>query len=150
MVVLMATGGRHAAQCETARDRRIVNSLAYARPAPRVLAEAGARRALPGRLSGLSYALDLTEGQPRPLRPRCWIGSHVGRELGLNPPSAGPLLNHGQGLGSEQCARICEVYEDDDRALKQGTRRSAPARRDVAFVVAKTAHSRRSVGGWRR
>lgn len=71
-----------------------------------------------------SYALDLTEGQPAGHCIRsCWIGSNIGRALGL--PSAEftdlyyALLLKDLGCSSN-AARICELYEADDRAFKRG------------------------------
>lgn len=75
-------------------------------------------------VGAFSYALDLTEGQPAGHCVRaCWIGSHVGRELGLGAPELGDLYYSLllKDLGcSSNAARICELYEADDRAFKQG------------------------------
>ena len=71
-----------------------------------------------------SYALDLTEGQPAGHCVRsCWIGSSIGRALGLAPAEFADLYYALllKDLGcSSNAARICELYGADDRAFKQG------------------------------
>ena len=75
-------------------------------------------------LGAFSYALDLTEGQPAGHSVRsCWIGSRIGKAIGLSE-----LDRHNlyyaillKDLGcSSNAARICELYQADDRAFKQG------------------------------
>lgn len=71
-----------------------------------------------------SYALDLTEGQPAGHSIRsCWIGTHVGQALGLSRAELTDLhytlLLKDLGCSSN-AARICELYDADDRAFKQG------------------------------
>lgn len=71
-----------------------------------------------------SYALDLTEGQPAGHSVRsCWIGTHVGREIGLCDAELADLqyalLLKDLGCSSN-AARICELYGADDRAFKRG------------------------------
>ena len=71
-----------------------------------------------------SYALDLTEGQPAGHCIRsCWIGSNVGRALGLTSVELTDLYYALllKDLGcSSNAARICELYGADDRAFKRG------------------------------
>ncbi len=74
-------------------------------------------------LSALSYALDMVEGQPAGHCVRCcWIGIHIGRELGL--PEAEiwelyyTLLMKDVGCSSN-AARICQLYMTDDIAFKR-------------------------------
>ena len=78
-------------------------------------------------LSALSYALDMTEGQPpgHCLRS-CWIGVHVGRALGLPAPAIADLY-YGillKDLGcSSNAARIAQLYGTDDLAFKRESKR---------------------------
>lgn len=74
-------------------------------------------------LSALSYALDMVEGQPAGHCVRCcWIGIHIGREIGL--PEAEiwelyyTLLVKDVGCSSN-AARICQLYMTDDIAFKR-------------------------------
>ena len=75
-------------------------------------------------LGSFSYALDLTEGQPAGHSVRsCWIGSRIGTELGLSERDRHHLYYAIllKDLGcSSNAARICELYQADDRAFKQG------------------------------
>ena len=73
-------------------------------------------------LGALSYALDLTEGQPAGHCIRCcYIGMEIGRELQLSPEQARglyyTLLLKDLGCSSN-AARICELYLNDDIAIK--------------------------------
>lgn len=73
-------------------------------------------------LGSLSYALDMTEGQPAGHCLRCcWIGVHIGREIGLDEPAIWglyyTLLMKDLGCSSN-AARICELYLTDDRQFK--------------------------------
>jgi putative nucleotidyltransferase with HDIG domain len=74
-------------------------------------------------LGALSHALDLTEGQPAGHCVRsCWIGVHVGRELGLSDMALWELYYTLllKDLGcSSNAARICQLYLTDDRAFKR-------------------------------
>ena len=97
-------------------------------------------------VGAFSYALDLTEGQPPGHCVRsCWIGSHVGRELGLDAAERSDLYYAIllKDLGcSSNAARICELYEADDRAFKQGFKTVGTSlAATLRFVVAKTAPS---------
>jgi len=74
-------------------------------------------------IAALSYALDITEGQPPGHCVRCcWIGMHIGRRIGL--PEAQlwelyyTLLLKDLGCSSN-AARICELYLTDDLDFKR-------------------------------
>jgi HD-GYP domain-containing protein (c-di-GMP phosphodiesterase class II) len=74
-------------------------------------------------IGALSYALDITEGQPAGHCVRCcFIGMRLGRELGLSEESLGELyytlLLKDVGCSSN-AARICELYMTDDIAFKR-------------------------------
>lgn len=74
-------------------------------------------------MGALSYALDITEGQPAGHCVRCcWIGMRIGRELGLPEEALGELyytlLLKDVGCSSN-AARICELYMTDDIAFKR-------------------------------
>src|SRR5688572_25048109 len=95
-------------------------------------------------VGAFSYALDITEGQPAGHCVRaCWIGTNLGRALGL--PSSDlhnlyyTLLLKDLGCSSN-AARICELYEADDRAFKQGFKTVGTSlAATLHFVFAKTA-----------
>jgi HD-GYP domain-containing protein (c-di-GMP phosphodiesterase class II) len=74
-------------------------------------------------LGALSHALDLTEGQPAGHCVRsCWIGVHVGRELGLADTALWELYYTLllKDLGcSSNAARICQLYLTDDLSFKR-------------------------------
>ncbi|HAT8180691.1 TPA: HD domain-containing protein [Legionella pneumophila] len=73
-------------------------------------------------ISAMSYALDLTEGQPpgHSLRS-CWIGMHIGQYLNLSEQQQHDLyytlLLKDAGCSSN-AARLCELYGSDDRVVK--------------------------------
>lgn len=73
-------------------------------------------------IGSLSRALDITEGQPPGHCVRsCWIGMHIGRELGLSKRALWELYYTLllKDLGcSSNAARICELYLTDDRSFK--------------------------------
>ena len=73
-------------------------------------------------IGALSHALDMTEGQPPGHCVRCcWIGTHIGREIGLDQASLRALYYTLllKDLGcSSNAARICELYLADDRRFK--------------------------------
>jgi len=74
-------------------------------------------------LSALSYALDMVEGQPPGHCVRCcWIGIHIGREIGLRESEIWELyytlLMKDVGCSSN-AARICQLYMVDDIAFKR-------------------------------
>ncbi len=74
-------------------------------------------------IGALSHALDLTEGQPKGHCMRvCWIGMHIGMEIGLGVPALRELYYTLllKDLGcSSNAARICELYLTDDLAFKR-------------------------------
>ncbi len=74
-------------------------------------------------VSALSYALDLTEGQPAGHGVRCcWIGMSIGRELGMTDAQLSDLyymlLLKDVGCSSN-AARICQLYLGDDLSIKR-------------------------------
>lgn len=94
-------------------------------------------------LGALSHALDLTEGQPQGHCVRCcWIGSHIGAELGLTGQAASDLFFTMllKDLGcSSNAARICQLYLTDDITFKRDFKTiddSLPAA--LKFVFNKT------------
>ncbi|QDL53847.1 HD-GYP domain-containing protein [Rhodoferax aquaticus] len=74
-------------------------------------------------ISALSHALDITEGQPQGHCVRCcWIGMHIGKELGLSELQLWELYYTLllKDLGcSSNAARICELYLTDDLNFKR-------------------------------
>src|SRR6478735_402810 len=78
-------------------------------------------------MGALSHALDLTEGQPRGHCIRvCWIGTHIGRKIGLGVPALRELYYTLllKDLGcSSNAARICELYLTDDLKFKRDFKR---------------------------
>ena len=73
-------------------------------------------------LASLSYALDMTEGQPPGHCIRaCWIGTHIGQAIGLEGQALSDLYYTLllKDLGcSSNAARIAELYLTDDRRFK--------------------------------
>lgn len=78
-------------------------------------------------IGALSHALDMTEGQPPGHCVRCcWIGIHIGRQIGLDDASLWELYYTLllKDLGcSSNAARICELYLADDRQFKHDFKR---------------------------
>ncbi len=73
-------------------------------------------------VGALSFALDITEGQPVGHSLRCcWIGMHVGSKLGLSAAELSDLyytlLLKDIGCSSN-AARICQLYLADDLSFK--------------------------------
>ncbi len=94
-------------------------------------------------LSALSYALDLTEGQPPGHCVRaCWIGLHIGREIGLDGASLSDLYYTLllKDLGcSSNAARICELYLTDDLTFKRDFKEVGSSLPEVLrFVISHT------------
>ncbi|MBI3494224.1 MAG: HD domain-containing protein [Acidobacteria bacterium] len=92
-------------------------------------------------LSGLSYALDLTEGHPRGHASRsCLIGMRVGRALGLSADDQSnlfyALLLKDAGCSSNS-ARVFQLFGGDDQAAKHGvwTRDWRKVRDQIAYVL---------------
>ncbi|HEX2625214.1 MAG TPA: HD domain-containing phosphohydrolase [Sphingomicrobium sp.] len=101
-------------------------------------------------LGAFSYALDLTEGQPAGHSVRCcWIGSRIGRAIGLCELDRHQLYYTIllKDLGcSSNAARICELYQADDRAFKQGYKTVGTSlAATLHFIFSRTA-SRASWG----
>jgi HD-GYP domain-containing protein (c-di-GMP phosphodiesterase class II) len=75
-------------------------------------------------IASLSYALDITEGQPPGHCVRaCWIGMHIGRQAGMPDEQLWELYYTLllKDLGcSSNAARICELYLTDDLDFKRG------------------------------
>ncbi len=73
-------------------------------------------------INALSYALDLTEGQPPGHSLRCcWIGMHFGHYLNFSQQQLHDLyytLILKDAGCSSNAARLCELYGCDDRELK--------------------------------
>ncbi len=74
-------------------------------------------------IAALSHALDLTEGQPAGHCLRaCWIGTHIGRTLGLGPAALSDLfytlLLKDTGCSSN-AARLWELYGGDELITKR-------------------------------
>lgn len=110
-----------------------------------------AHLALAELIGSLSYALDLTEGQPEGHCLRsCWIGMHVGQVLGLDREAAWSLYYTLllKDLGcSSNAARICELYLADDRDFKRDFKTIGTGSLDIlAFITAKTGPH----AGWRQ
>lgn len=94
-------------------------------------------------LGALSYALDLVEGQPAGHCVRCcWIGIHIGREIGLTEHEIRELYYTllMKDLGcSSNAARICQLYLTDDISFKRDAKEidgSLP--QALRFVLAHT------------
>lgn len=101
-------------------------------------------------LGALSYALDLTEGQPVGHCVRAtWIGMQVGRRMGLNQDQLWELYYTIllKDLGcSSNAARICELYLSDDIAFKRDVKTMGSSLPKVlGFILSHTG--RRSALG---
>jgi len=101
-------------------------------------------------ISALSYALDLTEGQPPGHCIRCcWIGFHIGVEYGLSQDELWELyytlLLKDAGCSSN-AARLCELYGSDDRIAKRDikTINTDNITKLVKYVVSHHRHAPRS------
>ena len=86
------------------------------------VASANNRMRLSEVIGALSYALDLTEGQPAGHSLRCtWIGMHVGQALALTADQLSDLyytlLLKDAGCSSN-AARLWELYGGDERLVK--------------------------------
>ncbi len=95
-------------------------------------------------VGAFSYALDLTEGQPAGHCVRaCWIGSQIGRAIGLSPQDRDDLYYTLllKDLGcSSNAARICELYQADDLAFKQGYKTVGTGlAATIHFIASRTA-----------
>lgn len=111
---------------------------------PIITGRRSATIALAELVGAFSYALDLTEGQPAGHCVRaCWIGSHIGRALGLSPQDRDDLYYALllKDLGcSSNAARICELYQADDLAFKQGYKTVGTGlAATIHFIASRTA-----------
>ena len=96
-------------------------------------------------VGAFSYALDITEGQPAGHGVRvCWIGSQIGRAIGLSAQDRDDLYYTLllKDLGcSSNAARICELYQADDRAFKAGYKTVGTSlAATIHFIAARTAN----------
>ncbi|GAB2888211.1 HD domain-containing protein [Uliginosibacterium flavum] len=94
-------------------------------------------------MAALSHALDITEGQPRGHCVRCcWIGMHIGRELGFNEAQLWSLYYTLllKDLGcSSNAARICALYLTDDLSFKRDFKHAGTSTAQViGFVLRHT------------
>lgn len=94
-------------------------------------------------MGALSHALDITEGQPEGHCIRCcWIGMHLGREIGLTEQQLWELYYTLllKDLGcSSNAARICELYLTDDLQFKRDFKRVGDSLPQVVrFVLQHT------------
>lgn len=113
------------------------------RATPIITADARPLLPLAEVLGAFSYALDITEGQPEGHCVRaCWIGSHVGRRLGLSEAELWDLYYTLllKDLGcSSNAARICELYLADDLSFKRDYKLVGSGISDaLGFVFANT------------
>ena len=111
-----------------------------------VQSQAAATVTLAELVGAFSFALDITDGQPAGHSLRsCWIGTHIGIALGLSPEQREDLYYTVllKDLGcSSNSARICELYQDDDRAFKQGFKTVGTGlAATVHFIASRTARS---------
>lgn len=94
-------------------------------------------------IAALSYALDITEGQPEGHCVRCgWIGMHIGRSIGLPDQQLWELYYTLllKDLGcSSNAARICELYLNDDLQFKRDFKQTGDSLGQVVrFVLQHT------------
>ena len=95
----------------------------------------------------LSYALDLTEGQPKGHCLRsCWIGMHIGAFCGLSKQQLHDLfytlILKDSGCSSN-AARMCLLWGSDDRVVKRNVKTvDLQSKRHMAkFVLSHTGLS---------
>jgi HD-GYP domain-containing protein (c-di-GMP phosphodiesterase class II) len=104
------------------------SSAALADARPPALTEEAIR--LSEILSALGHAVDLTEGRPEGHGVRCcWIGTAIGREVGLAEPQLWELyyalLLKDVGCSSN-AARITGLFKTDDLAFKRAAKTMPP------------------------
>lgn len=99
-------------------------------------------------IGALSYALDLTEGQPAGHSIRCcWIGMHLGKSLGLSSEMLWnlyyTLLLKDAGCSSN-AARLYELYGSDERQTKKDFKliNNDSSKQVMQFVLQHTAVGR--------
>ncbi|NVD39119.1 HD-GYP domain-containing protein [Ensifer sp. HO-A22] len=95
-------------------------------------------------VSALSYALDLTDGQPAGHSVRCcWIGMHLGERLGLSDAEKHDLYYTLllKDLGcSSNAARICKLFATSDHDFKRNAKLIDNSFTQVlGFIAANTA-----------
>ncbi len=95
-------------------------------------------------VSALSYALDLTDGQPAGHSVRCcWIGMHIGEKLGLSDAEKHDLYYTLllKDLGcSSNAARICKLFATSDHDFKRNVKLIDNSLTQVlGFIAANTA-----------
>ena len=79
----------------------------------------GASLKLAELLGSLSYALDITEGQPEGHCVRsCWIGMHIGRAIGLEPVPV-PCPPHVRCIDDLTAAERALLDEHDIEMLEE-------------------------------
>ena len=94
-------------------------------------------------IGSLSHALDITEGQPEGHCVRCcWIGMHIGRDLGLSEQELWDLYYTLllKDLGcSSNAARISQLYLTDDLSFKRDLKWVDGSKKQALnFVVSHT------------
>jgi putative nucleotidyltransferase with HDIG domain len=96
-------------------------------------------------VSALSYALDMTDGQPAGHSNRCcWIGMHIGQAIGLQETQLSDLFYTLllKDLGcSSNAARICELFVTSDYDFKRNAKLvdTDSLAQVLRFVVSNTA-----------
>lgn len=96
-------------------------------------------------VSALSYALDMTDGQPAGHSIRCcWIGMHVGAAVGLSDAELSDLFYTLllKDLGcSSNAARICALFVTSDYEFKRNAKLvdNDSLAQVLRFVVSNTA-----------
>ncbi len=92
-------------------------------------------------VSALSFALDLTDGQPAGHSVRCcWIGMHIGREIGLGAADLHDLYYtlFLKDLGcSSNAARICQLFLTSDHAFKRNAKLVDSSLPQILTFIAK-------------
>lgn len=93
-------------------------------------------------LGALSYALDLTEGQPEGHSVRaCWIAVQLGHVIGLGEEDLRDLYYAVllKDLGcSSNAARVAQLFAGNDRSLKHDFKLIGPTAEDFgAFIMAE-------------
>jgi HD-GYP domain-containing protein (c-di-GMP phosphodiesterase class II) len=99
-------------------------------------------------LGALCHALDLTEGQPPGHCIRCcWIGVHIGEEIGLTKAEISDLYYTLllKDLGcSSNASRICELFLTDDLTFKRDAKLVDTTFHQLAYFV--LTHAGRNAG----
>ncbi|MBU6460440.1 MAG: HD domain-containing protein [Proteobacteria bacterium] len=104
-------------------------------------------------IGALSYALDLTEGQPPGHCLRCcWIGMHMAAQLNLSEEERSDLyytlLLKDAGCSSN-AARLFELYGNDERAIKHDFKTvNEDSFLQLGAFVLRHANAGRSLSGW--